>query len=218
VCGADAGRNRGTELRLLSENMTGPLTRARLTLSSEEGFTLTELIVATMMGLVVIGAGVTVFTAGIASQPRIDERAAQIQQARTMSERITRELRQGSNASSANPSQLMTLTYVPRTSCGGTTVGPAIRCRIFYGCTATGSTSSCIRTECPPALLSPSTGCGPPVTVVSGLTTDQVFAFSPRTPGQAYVGIRLAYPAENGDDAITIQDGVALRNPPLGGP
>jgi hypothetical protein len=32
------------------------------------------------------------------------------------------------------------------------------------------------------------------------------------------VGIRLQFPAENGDDAITIQDGVALRNPPLGGP
>ena len=28
----------------------------------------------------------------------------------------------------------------------------------------------------------------------------------------------LVFPAENGDDAITIQDGVALRNPPLGGP
>ena len=53
---------------------------------------------------------------------------------------------------------------------------------------------------------------------MTGLTTNQVFTFSPQTPGQAYVGIRLEFPASNGDDAITLQDGVALRNPPLGGP
>ena len=30
-------------------------------------------------------------------------------------------------------------------------------------------------------------------------------------PGQAYVTITLAFPAANGDDAITLEDGVALR-------
>jgi type II secretory pathway pseudopilin PulG len=187
-------------------------------LSSAEGFTFVELLIATMLGLLVLGAAVTVFTASIGTQPLIDKRAAQIDQARSMSDRVTRELRQGSNASSTSPSQLMILTYVPRTSCGGSTVGPDIRCRVFYNCTATGSTSSCTRIECPPALLAPGTGCGPTTTVLTGLTTNQVFTFSPQTPGQAYVGVRLEFPAENGDDAITIQDGVALRNPPLGGP
>ena len=135
-----------------------------------------------------------------------------------MSDRITRELRQGSNASSINPSQLMILTYVPRTACGASTAGPDIRCRVFYSCTQSGATASCNRIECPPALLVPGTGCGPTTIAVTGLTTNQVFTFSPQTPGQAYVGIRLEFPAQNGDDAITLQDGVALRNPPLGGP
>ena len=187
----------------------------RTRVSSEGGFTLPELLVATMMGLMVLGAGTVMFTSGVRDQPQISDRAAQIQQARVLTERLTRELRQGSNASSVNPSQLMILTYEPRTACGGTTVGPDIRCRVFYNCTTAGT---CSRTECPPTLLVPATGCGPTTTVVSGLMDNQVFSFSPRTPGQAYVGIRLALPAENGDDAITVQDGVALRNPPLGGP
>jgi hypothetical protein len=189
--------------------------------SSEAGFSVAELLISTMIGLLVLGAAVSLFTAGIATQPRIDERVSQIQLARTMSERITRELRQGSNASSVNPSQLMILTYVPMSTYCNTpaTSGSSIaRCRVFYSCPSAGSTSSCTRVECPSALLAIGTGCSPPTTVVSGLTTNQVFSFSPRTPGQAYVGVRLEFPAENGDDAITIQDGVALRNPPLGGP
>jgi prepilin-type N-terminal cleavage/methylation domain-containing protein len=185
-------------------------------LSSERGVTLVELLIAMSLGLVVIGAAVTVFTASIGVQPRIDQRAAQIDQARSTSARITQELRQGSNAASVNPSQMMILTYVPRTTCGGSTPGPDIRCRVFYSCTQSGATASCTRIECPPALLAPGTGCGPTQIVLTGLATNQVFTFSPQTPGQAYVGIRLVFPAENGDDAITLQDGVALRNPPLG--
>jgi hypothetical protein len=176
------------------------------------------MVIATALGLLVIGAAVTVFTAGIKSQPQIDKRAAQIDQARSMSARVTQELRQGSNASSVNPSQLMILTYVPRTTCAGSTPGPNIRCRVFYSCTQSAATASCTRIACPPALLAPGTGCGPTTTVVTGLVTNQVFTFSPQTPGQAYVGIRLEFPASSGDDAITLQDGVALRNPPLGGP
>jgi hypothetical protein len=56
------------------------------------------------------------------------------------------------------------------------------------------------------------------VRVVEGLASNQVFAFTPKTPGQAMVTVTLAFPATEGEDAITIQDGAALRNPPLGGP
>jgi type II secretory pathway pseudopilin PulG len=190
-------------------------------LQSEEGVTLAELLIAMMLGLIVLAAAVFVFTAGIHVQPRISQRAVQIQQARTMSERITRELRQGSNASvTGTGSQLMILTYVPASTPCSTPSTPGstvARCRVFYQCTPS-VTSSCTRTACPPTMLAVGTGCGPPTTVVSGLSTNQVFSFSPQAPGQAYVGVRLQYPAGNGDDAITIQDGVALRNPPLGGP
>lgn len=191
-------------------------------LSSEEGFTLVELLIAMALGIVVLTTAAFVFTAGIRLQPRIDKRATEIQQARYMSDRITRELRQGSNASaSVDGSQLMILTYVPRDTVCNTPATPGstlARCRVFYRCAVAGTASSCTRTECPPALLAPGTGCGQATPSVSGLASSQVFSFSPQTPGQAYVGIHLVFPAENGDDAITIQDGVALRNPPLGGP
>jgi hypothetical protein len=115
----------------------------------------------------------------------------------------------------------MILTYVPlSTTCNtAATAGSSLaRCRVFYSCTVAGGKGSCTRTQCPPAMLTVGTGCGTPTLAVSGLSTTQVFSFSPQTPGQAYVGVRLQFPADNGDDAITIQDGVALRNPPLGGP
>jgi Tfp pilus assembly protein PilV len=202
--------------------MAQPRQSVRARLAAEDGITLVELLLAMVMGIIVLSAAVFVFAAGIQLGPHVQERSLEIQQARTMSERITRELRQGSNASvSLDRSQLMILTYVPRsTTCNtpATTGSSIARCRVFYRCTTAGASSSCTRTECPPAALSVGTGCELPRTVVSGLSTTQVFSFSPQTPGQAYVGVRLEFPAENGDDAITIQDGVALRNPPLGGP
>jgi len=72
----------------------------------EAGFTLVELLIAGISGLVVVGAAVTVFVASIRSEPDISSRAAQIQQARTTMERLTRELRQGSGIAVASPSQL----------------------------------------------------------------------------------------------------------------
>jgi Tfp pilus assembly protein PilW len=201
--------------RLRSNGLLGQLAR-------EDGITLAELLVTMFLGLVVLTTAVFVFTAGLQVEPRTAKRTTEIQQARYMSDRITRELRQGSNASvGADGSQLMILTYVPRDSVCTTaaSAGSSLaRCRVFYSCAASGGSNACTRTECPPTFLAPGAGCGPTMHSVSGLTTNQVFSFSPQTPGQAYVGTHLVFPAENGDDAITIQDGVALRNPPLGGP
>lgn len=188
-----------------------PERRARF--ASESGFTMLELLVAATIGIVLIGTAVGLFTSAIRAEPERNQRAAQIQQARFLTERITRELRQGSNAQVPTPAELMILTYVPRLSCTGPTPGPAIRCRVFYSCTTAGT---CVRTQCPPAVLVPPAGCAPATEVVSGLSSDAVFTFSPRTPGQAFVGVKLAFPAQRGDDAITVEDGVALRNPPLG--
>lgn len=180
---------------------------------AEAGFALPELLVAMLLGLVVVGAGVTMFTGGISAEPRIADRTDAIQDARVMAERISRELRMGSDAGSVNPSQLDILTFVPTSSCGGSGSGTAIRCRVFYSCATNGT---CTRTECVPNTILPPIGCGSPEQVVAGLASNQVFTFSPKTPGQAMVSIRLAFPALGGEDAITIEDGAALRNPPLG--
>ena len=191
--------------------MASPGTERRL--ARDDGFTLVELLVATLIGFVVVGGAVSVFVSGVRSEPRARERAAEIQQARTMAETLSRELRQGSNALSTSAANLTVLTYVPHASCGSGTVGAATRCKIFYSCSSAGA---CTRTECGPNTTVVGPGCGTTTTVVSGLMDNSVFAFTPRTPGQAYVSVRLAFPATGGDDAITIQDGVALRNPPLG--
>jgi type II secretory pathway pseudopilin PulG len=188
---------------------------SRRRLAADDGMTLAELLVASVLGLAVVGAAATVFTAGVSSQPKVSERNAEIQQARTMAETLTRELRQGSNATSTSGGNLSVLTYVPHAVCGTTTPGPAARCKIFYSCSSAGA---CTRTECPPTYTAIGAGCGTTRTVVTGLADNSVFTFSPRVPGQAYVTVRLPFPAANGDDAITLEDGVALRNPPLGGP
>ena len=86
---------------------------ARRAIATEtDGFTLPELLIATVIGLIVIGAAVTAMTVSVNSQPRLNSQAASVQQARTTMERITRELRQGSSVPNATASQLSIVTYV----------------------------------------------------------------------------------------------------------
>jgi type II secretory pathway pseudopilin PulG len=203
------------------------LTRHRQ-LGGEGGFTLPELLMATVIGLFLVGATVSVFVSTLKTEPSARDRASQIQQARVMSERLTRELRQASDATTLPTTctggscpGLSVLTFVPSTpSCDGTVrtgTTTASRCRVFYSCSGAGA---CTRTECPPTVAATATPtappCSPTVQVIEGLMSNSVFSFSPRTPGHAYISLALSFAAENGDDAITVEDGAALRNPPLG--
>jgi prepilin-type N-terminal cleavage/methylation domain-containing protein len=175
--------------------MRGLARTATKRLAGDEGFTLTELLVAMTIGLVVMGAGVMMFTAAIGSQPKQSARLDQVQDARTTSERIVRELRQGRAAPTATSSELSIETY-----CGGA----ASPCLVTYTCTA----GTCTRVEeaqleaTPPATT----------TVVSGLSNAIVFTYSPSSSAPRWVGITLQFPAKGGDDAITVEDGAALRN------
>ena len=47
------------------------LARLRALARQDRGFTLVELLVATILGLIVVGGGVTVFTVSMNNQPRI---------------------------------------------------------------------------------------------------------------------------------------------------
>jgi prepilin-type N-terminal cleavage/methylation domain-containing protein len=176
--------------------MRGHPRRATDRLAGDEGFTLAELLVAMMIGLVVIGAGVMMFTAAIGSQPKQSARLEKVRNARITSERIVRELRQGRTATTSTSSQLAIETY-----CGGA----ASPCRVTYTCTA----GTCNRVEAQPGGTSP----GPATTVVSGLSNGIVFTYSPSSSAPRWVGITLQFPAEGGDDAITVEDGATLRNP-----
>ena len=48
--------------------------------------------------------------------------------------------------------------------------------------------------------------------LVSGLSSSAVFGYSPDSANPDYVTMRLVFPAEGGDDAVTLEDGVDLRN------
>jgi type II secretory pathway pseudopilin PulG len=179
----------------------------------ERGIILSETLVAALISTLVIGAGVTFFVVALGSSPRAAERSAAVQQGRVALERITRELRQGYHIASEDPSRLVILTFVKRSSCGADTDGPAIRCQVTYNC----QDGACTRTERDPW----GAGSAPPRQVVSGLASDSVFAVERDPAGiePPFIAVRLEYPASDGDgEALTLDDGVVLRNPPLGGP
>jgi prepilin-type N-terminal cleavage/methylation domain-containing protein len=186
--------------------------RAARLIASQSGFTLVELLFASMLGLIVIATGVTVFTATIRSQPGQTQRGVSIQQARNVMERMTREIRQGSTVYPSTSSQLSLITLVHSASCGGAAANTAIPCKVTYTCNA----GSCTRVEAPPP---PATGSGPTVTTVSGLSASDVFRYTPAcnatstsgSPG--YVCITLTFQTASGADAITVQDGAAPVNP-----
>ena len=173
----------------------------------ERGYTLVELLVGVAMALVVAAAGSTVVVMAVQSQPRTTERAGQLQQGRVMLETLTRELRQGESILSASDSAVEMLTYVPVASCGAVGSGPAQLCRVAYSC----GTTSCMRTETAPD--APVGGPASTREVVQGISGPGVFdpegtdALDP-----TYVGVRLVFPQDDGAEAITLEDGAALRN------
>lgn len=173
--------------------------------SQEQGFTLIELLIAMTMGIVLLGGAVMVMTVAARSEPRLTTRSAEIEQARALIERIGRELRQGQQVSVATSSQVSVTTFVKSASCGGAPASTAILCRVTYACAA----GVCTRTERNPD----GSGSGSAVREVEGLADSSVFTYAPSAAAPAYVAIRLAFPAEPGEDSITLQDGVTLRNP-----
>ena len=171
----------------------------------QHGFTLVELLVASALGLMVIGSAVTVFTASIQSQPPLADRGADIQNARTTMERMTHEIRQAWDAPVATSSQLTLLTYVKSVVCGGAHSSVSIPCQVTYTCSA----GSCSRVEALPNGAAP----GPSRLIVDGLSNPAVFSYFPSSAAPSEVNLLLAFPTEEGDDAITLQDSASFRNP-----
>jgi prepilin-type N-terminal cleavage/methylation domain-containing protein len=170
----------------------------------EGGFTLIELLIATALGLVVIGAALTVFLGGIRSEPRAASKAAALEEARVTMDRITRELRQGLEipaGTTPSASKLSIVTYVKAATCGGSAGGASIPCRVTYSC----SGKTCTRIVSAPDGSAP----GPSVTVVRGLTSPNVFTYTPEVK-PTYVGVSFSL-ATSGEP-ITLGDGAALRN------
>jgi type II secretory pathway pseudopilin PulG len=182
------------------------------TLKCERGVSMVELLVFMMMLLFVLAAALTLLIVAVKSQPRISNRDFAIQQGRVLQERFARELRQSSlvEQTPAPTSSSITFdTYVRRIQCGGALetdpTKPAIACKVTYTCTA----GACDRTEAP---LPGQPGTTTTQQLVSGLSSSAVFGYSPNSTNPGYITMRLVFPAEGGDDAVTLDDGVDLRN------
>jgi prepilin-type N-terminal cleavage/methylation domain-containing protein len=189
-------------------------------LRDERGMTLVELIVAMTMTLVVFGAASYILIVAVHTQPGISDRSFDIQQGRVLQERFTRDLRASYKVEPSpapTASAISFDTYVRSTTCGGppqtNPAVPAIPCRVTYSC----SSGACSRAEGPPSV-----GGGTPVQMVSGLASTAVFGTDPTSPPASsstplpanpdYVTVHLAFPSRGGGGAITLDDGVDLRN------
>ena len=180
------------------------LEAARRRAGAESGFALTELLVGSVMALVMIGACITLFTTSLGAEPRTASRAAQMNDARTFAESVSRELRQAWAVPVATAGQLSVLTFVKRATCAGTAAGPSIPCRVTYAC----ASGACTRV----VANADGTGASAPAKVVDGLSSANVFTYAPSAAAPTFIGINLALAATGSEDAITLEDGVALRN------
>lgn len=170
----------------------------------ERGFTLVELLIATSIGLVVVGAALAMFIGGVRSEPKTATKVAAIQDARVTLDRITRELRQALDVEEASPTELEIVTYVKATSCNGVAGGTSIPCKVTYSCDG----DVCMRTVAQPDGSAP----GTPTEVVDGLVSAEVFDPQPAVD-PTYIGVDFVL-LSGDDDPVSLGDGVALRNLP----
>lgn len=166
-----------------------------------------ELLVVTMMLVITFGVATYLLQVGVRTQPRISDRAYALQQGRTLMERLTRELRLTYSVRTATPSEIAFLTFVRKQTCGtgaDAAASASIPCQVDYRCGA----GTCERRESAPGGSLPATG----TRLVSGLSSSSVFTYEPDAEAPASVGIRLEFPALGNEDAVTLSDGVNLRN------
>ncbi len=190
--------------------MKGCLPVRLRTVGGETGLTLIELLVASTMGVIMVGAMGSLLVGALRAQPGVSEKAADVQTARWVMERFTRELRGGVVVNKATSSSVSFQAYVRRSSCGGTgtlpSTSPSIKCQVTYTCTG----SSCTRLESAPGVYT-----GTARTIVGGLdNSSSVFSYSPNATTPTYVAISIKIPS-TGSAATTVSDGASLRNATL---
>jgi prepilin-type N-terminal cleavage/methylation domain-containing protein len=174
----------------------------RGSLRGEEGFTLPEVLMAMVLGLLITSAGFAMFTTALRSESRLTGRDHAIQQSRFAMERMIREIRQGGGVVGTPSATSLTLsTFVAGSSvCVGGQSDQYLHkpCDVTYSCAG----GTCTRSE-----QNPYTGVqGSPVQVVTGLATNDVFQYwaDPSTECQP--------PPAVSNEAISIRDEATLRN------
>jgi type II secretory pathway pseudopilin PulG len=178
----------------------------------EAGMTLVELLVASAMGVVLMGAVGSLVIGAMRAQPGISERAQNISSARWVLDRMTHEIRDGIavTPTRAKAEEVSFRTYVRRTTCGGETALvstlPAIECQVTYRCSVT----RCTRLEAAPGVYT-----GTETTLYEGLSSNQVFTYVPSAAQATFIKITLKLPNPTGNAVMTVSDGASLRNATL---
>jgi prepilin-type N-terminal cleavage/methylation domain-containing protein len=172
--------------------------------SREAGFTLPELLVGMTIMLIVLVGGFTLLQIVTRSEPAVRTANASIQDAQIVAERIARELRMTYQVNSATANTVSVNTYLQQAStCAGAAGSTPRECRVVYSCSGT----TCTRT------VSELNGSGAQTaTIVTGLASTNVFTYSPSAGAAKIINLTLSLQGENSDDAVTVSDGVALRN------
>lgn len=181
---------------------------------TEDGLTLIELLIASAMSIVLLAAAGLLLVGVLHAQPRVSEGAANVQKARWVLERMTRELRQGIRFyGTPTASKVSFETYVRHESCGGNATlpsgSPSRACAVTYNCAA----GRCTRTEVePPTVEGQAPAQGTPVTMFEGIANSTtVFAYSPSASAPTFVEATLEIPNSDGGAALQVSDGAALR-------
>lgn len=179
--------------------------------------TLVELLVAAAMSVVLMAAVGSIVMGAMRAEPKISGGAQTVSSARYVLERLTREIRNGIRIDKATASSVSFLTYVRRTSCGGSTPSTtSIKCEVTYTCTST----ACSRIEAADGVYT-----GTARTIYKGLGSSEVFCYVPSTNSDSltcgpalsvasttYVGVKLKLPNPSGAASFSVSDGASLRN------
>jgi type II secretory pathway pseudopilin PulG len=174
--------------------------------------TMVEVLVATAIGIGLLAVVSSLMLGALRGQPRVSDKTVDIETARWVLDRMTKELRNGIVVNEAAPSSVSFQAYVRRTSCGGTTLpaptAPSIKCQVTITCTT--SPQACKRREAAPGLV----GQGTAQTIFTGLSNGAtVFTYLPNLTAPTYVKVTLTLPdPSGGGDNLTVSDGATLRN------
>lgn len=199
--------------------------RGRSIVRGESGMTLIEMLVASLMSVIIVGASCSMLISAIRDQPALSKKAQNVTTARYQLERMVREIRNGVQVESASPSAVTLVARVRRVACGGSVqTNPSadpVQCGITYSCSGT----VCTRTERNAAGVP----VGTPTIAASGIGSTEVFCFAPSSeadPSQCgaaedpesatYIGINLEVPNPEGPGLLTISDGATLRSAAFG--
>jgi prepilin-type N-terminal cleavage/methylation domain-containing protein len=196
--------------------------RIREHAADQRGLTLIELVVASAMSVVIVAAAMSMLISAVRSQPKITERADLVGEARTVSEQMVTELRQGLKVETREKSKVIFVTYVHTTACTSAPSASAkpIACRVTYSCATSGTCTKSV-------LNADGSGTARTTTLVEGIANPtEVFCYMPSTEAgkcgtakstepSTYVGIKLQFANAENKISTTLENGATLRNATL---